>query len=146
HVVDFDVAGFVVHDKASGKILRQLSTREFWQRVEPTGKLVPKKDANDARMLYDPLSERWFACAAGTTEPGCFLAGGPHQFVSTRDVVPWLLKPPQEPRWICIARFLRRKRDAAILEDPNALGTVIEAVFSGFKPIWEKTELMAHAN
>src|SRR5262249_53677877 len=25
HVVDFDVAGFVVHDKVSGKILRQLS-------------------------------------------------------------------------------------------------------------------------
>jgi hypothetical protein len=69
HVVDLDVAGFVVHDKASGKILQQLSTREFWQCVEPTGKLVPKKDANDARMLHDPLSERWFACAAGTTEP-----------------------------------------------------------------------------
>src|SRR5262245_55651061 len=74
HVVDFDVAGFVVHDKANGKILRQLSTREFWQRVEPAGKLVPQKDANDARMLYDPLSERWFACAAGTTEADCFLA------------------------------------------------------------------------
>src|SRR5262249_31295190 len=68
HVVSFDVAGFVVHDKATGKSLRQLSTREFWQRVEPAGKLVPQKDANDARMLYDPLSERWFACAAGTTE------------------------------------------------------------------------------
>jgi hypothetical protein len=25
-------------------------------------------------MLYDPLSERWFACAAGTTEADCFLA------------------------------------------------------------------------
>src|SRR6516164_6574868 len=74
HVVDFDVAGFVVHDKASGKILRQLSTREFWQRVGPAGKLVPQKDANDARMLYDPLSERWFACAAVTTDADCFLA------------------------------------------------------------------------
>jgi hypothetical protein len=74
HVVDFDVAGFVVHDKASGKILRQLSTREFWKRVKPAGKLVPQKNANDARMLYDPLSKRWFACAAGTTAPDCFLA------------------------------------------------------------------------
>jgi len=74
HVVDFDVAGFVVHDKASGRVLLSLSTREFWQRVEPAGKLVPQKDANDARILYDPLSERWFACAAGTTEPDCFLA------------------------------------------------------------------------
>src|SRR5262245_44762998 len=74
HVVDFDVAGFVVHDKASGKILQKFSTREFWQRVNPEGKLIPVKDANDARLLYDPLSKRWFACAAGTTEPDCFLA------------------------------------------------------------------------
>src|SRR5262249_56951417 len=48
HVVGFDVAGFVVHDKASGAILRQLCTRELWQTVEPAGKLVPQKDANDA--------------------------------------------------------------------------------------------------
>src|SRR5262245_44017980 len=74
HVVDFDVAGFVVHDKTTGKILQKLSTREFWQRVKPEGKLVPTKDANDARILYDPLSKRWLACAAGTTEPDCFLA------------------------------------------------------------------------
>jgi hypothetical protein len=85
HVVDFDVAGFVVHDKVSGKILRQLTTREFWQRVEPVGKLVPQKDANDARMLYDPLSERWFACAAGTTEADCFLAVS----TSTDPTKPW---------------------------------------------------------
>jgi hypothetical protein len=74
HVVGFDVAAFVVHDKETGKVLRRLATREFWQQVEPAGKLVPEKDANDARLLYDPLSERWFACAAGTTEPDCFLA------------------------------------------------------------------------
>jgi hypothetical protein len=85
HVVGFDVAGFVVHDKASGKVLRQLSTREFWKSVEPAGKLVPQKDANDARMLYDPLSERWFACAAGTTEADCFLAVS----ISSDPTRPW---------------------------------------------------------
>lgn len=74
HVVDFDVAAFVVHDKLSGKVLQKQSTREFWQRVEPAGKLVPHTEANDARMLFDSLSARWFACAAGTTEPNCFLA------------------------------------------------------------------------
>src|SRR5262249_18412694 len=74
HVVSLDVAGFVVHDKASGKILRQLSTQEFWEQVEPAGKLVPQKVANDARMLYDPLSECWFACAAAVPEADCFLA------------------------------------------------------------------------
>ena len=74
HVVDFDVAGFVVHDKESGEVLRRWTTREFWQQVEPAGTLVPVQNANDARLLYDPLSERWFACAAGTTEADCFLA------------------------------------------------------------------------
>ena len=84
-VVSFDVAGFVVHDKTSGKVLQQLSPRDFWQRVEPAGKLIPQREANDARLIYDPLSERWFACAAGTTEPHCFLA------VSTRSdpTEPW---------------------------------------------------------
>lgn len=74
HVVDFDVAGFVVHDKLTGKVLNRLSSQEFWQQVEPAGQLVPQANANDARIIYDPLSKRWFACAAGTTEPDCFLA------------------------------------------------------------------------
>ena len=68
------IAGFVVTDKTTGRVLSQLSTREFWERVEPAGKLVPQNDANDARILYDSVSGRWFACAAGTTEPDCFLA------------------------------------------------------------------------
>lgn len=74
HVVDFDVAGFVVQDKETGAVQRRLTTREFWHQVEPAGTLLPVQNANDARMLYDPLSHRWFACAAGTTEPDCFLA------------------------------------------------------------------------
>lgn len=74
HVVDFDVAAFVVHDKSSGEALRKLSSLEFWQQVEPAGQWVPRANANDPRIIYDPLSKRWFACAAGTTEPDCFLA------------------------------------------------------------------------
>jgi hypothetical protein len=74
HVVDFDVAAFVVHDKVSGEILKRLSPEEFWKQVEPAGSLVPDRVANDARMLYDPLSQRWFACAAGAPEADCFLA------------------------------------------------------------------------
>ena len=74
HVVDFDVAAFVVHDKTTGEVLKRLSTEEFWKHVEPAGSLVPNRVANDARMLYDPLSQRWFACAAGAPEAGCFLA------------------------------------------------------------------------
>lgn len=74
HVVSFDVAGFTVHDKATGSVLQRLSPAEFWQHVNPVRTLVPTANPNDARIIYDPLSERWFACAAGTTEPDCFLA------------------------------------------------------------------------
>jgi hypothetical protein len=74
HVVDFDKGGFVVHDKATGKKLQRYSPREFWNKVEPSGSFDPQKDANDPRILYDPLSQRWFACAAGTTVADCFLA------------------------------------------------------------------------
>jgi hypothetical protein len=73
------------------------------------------------------------------------VAGGGHQYVPSADVVLWLLKPPQEPKWICVARFLRRERDAAILENPAKLGAVMATVLSGFRPIWEQTEVMAHA-
>lgn len=74
HVVDFDEGGFVVHDKLTGKELQRYSTREFWQKVEPAESMDPQKDPNDPRILYDPLSERWFACAAGTTVADSFLA------------------------------------------------------------------------
>jgi len=35
HVVDFTMGGFTVHDKATGKVLRHLSQRQFWNHVEP---------------------------------------------------------------------------------------------------------------
>ncbi|GIX04575.1 MAG: hypothetical protein KatS3mg114_0444 [Planctomycetaceae bacterium] len=74
HIVGFDVAGFTVHTKEMGSVVKRLSPREFWDQVHPSGTLVPVAQPNDARILYDPLSERWFACAAGTIEPDCFLA------------------------------------------------------------------------
>lgn len=85
HVVAFDVVGFVAQDKASGKELQRFSASEFWQQVQPAGSFAPKENPNDSRIVYDPLSKRWFACAAGTTEPDCFLA------VSTSDdpTQPW---------------------------------------------------------
>jgi hypothetical protein len=86
-----------------------------------------------------------FAAASQLEIEWSDLRGGGHQYVVTGNVVPWLLTPPQEPKWICVARFLRRERDAAILENPTALGAVIEEVLSGFRPIWEQVEVMAHA-
>ncbi len=47
HVVDFTEGGFTVHDKATGKALRHLSQREFWNQVEPANSIDPQKEAND---------------------------------------------------------------------------------------------------
>jgi hypothetical protein len=64
--------------------------------------------------------------------------------IGTGEVVRWLQSPPAEPAWIFVGRLLRRTQDAAVLQNPDALGTVIETVFAGFRAIWEQTELMAH--
>jgi hypothetical protein len=69
--------------------------------------------------------------------------GGSDQVIPTGDVVRWLPNPPQEPRWIFVGRLLRRDRDAAVLQEPNALGNVMQAVLCGFRPIWEETQVMA---
>jgi hypothetical protein len=97
HVVDFDEGGFVVHDKATGKTVQRFSTRDFWQHVEPAKSINPQKNPNDPRIIYDPLSERWFACAAGTTVADCFLAVS----TSSDPTQPWdgvkLPLPPTDP-------------------------------------------------
>jgi hypothetical protein len=71
---------------------------------------------------------------------------GPLQFIPTSGVVPWLLNPLREPVWIFVGRLLRRTQDAPTLEDPNALGSVMQAVLCGFRPIWEQTQMMANAS
>ncbi len=73
HVVDFTIAGFTVHDKATGKTLRHQSQLEFWKQVQPVGSLDPSPHANDPWMVYDPLSERWFATIAGTGTGASYL-------------------------------------------------------------------------
>ncbi len=66
HLAVLDEAGFVVQEKATGKVLQKMTPREFWNKVEPAGSFDPQKECNDPRILYDPLSQRWFACEAGT--------------------------------------------------------------------------------
>src|SRR5262249_18419669 len=58
----------------TGNVLRHLGQREFWNNVEPPHSIDPQKDANDPWMLYDPLSQRWFATVAGPSDPDSFLA------------------------------------------------------------------------
>ena len=65
------------------------------------------------------------------------------QFVKTKEVVDWLLNPPDEPWWIFVGRLLRRGSDKHTLEDAGAMKAVIESVFGSFRPIWEKTQTLA---
>ena len=85
HIVDFTTGGCTVHDKATGAVRRHLTQREFWNHVEPTGSLVPQADANDPWIVYDPLSQRWFATVAGTSPGVPFLAVS----VSSDPMQPW---------------------------------------------------------
>jgi hypothetical protein len=64
-------------------------------------------------------------------------------FVPTREVVPWLYDPPREPMWIFIGRLLRRETDAHVLADQVLLGDIMETVLCGFRPWWERTQLLA---
>ena len=66
-------------------------------------------------------------------------------FVPTDKVVPWLLQP-EDLSWVLVGRLLKRGKDALILEDPFRLKQVIESVFTGFRPIWEQTQIMSKIN
>jgi hypothetical protein len=65
HVVDFTNAHVVIHDKKTGKVIRRMTQTEFWKATKPAFDL-PK--LNDPRLLYDPLSKRWFAVIAELTK------------------------------------------------------------------------------
>jgi hypothetical protein len=65
HVVDFTNANVVIHDKKTGKVIRRMTQTEFWKNTKPAFNL-PK--LNDPRLLYDPLSRRWFAVIAELTK------------------------------------------------------------------------------
>lgn len=82
-------------------------------------------------------------------EQGEYEGVADQSFVPTSDVVNWLRNPqnpPQKPGWIFIGRLLRSDQDAAVLENPEALGNVMQAVLCGFRPIWQKTQMMARPN
>jgi hypothetical protein len=65
YAVSFNGGGFLVQDKTTGKVVERLSKRDFWtKRVEANWSFDPNVGFNDPKMIYDPLSERWFAAAA----------------------------------------------------------------------------------
>jgi hypothetical protein len=71
-------------------------------------------------------------------------AGGPLRFVPTEDVTPWLTRAP-EANWLFIGRMLRCGVDAHLLEDPVQLAQIIEATFTGFRPLWDQAMGAARA-
>jgi hypothetical protein len=74
HVVDFEDSWFMVHDKATGQVIVQMTMSNFWMFVEAKNTFALVKP-NDPRMLYDTLSGRWFAsCADDATQHRLYLA------------------------------------------------------------------------
>jgi len=72
HTAVLDDRAFVVHDKATGKVLRDETQHEFWLKVLPAGTF--DLHANDPRLLYDPVTRRWFAWVQGLTPANGYLA------------------------------------------------------------------------
>ena len=72
HAVTLDDRAFVAVDKATGKVVKDLTQHDFWQAVRPAGTL--DLHANDPRILYDPFSERWIAWVQGVDPPNGYLA------------------------------------------------------------------------
>src|SRR5882724_3423564 len=66
HVVDFVGAYFIVRQKITGRILQQQTQKQFWSALG-----VNPGTLNDPRIVYDPVSNRWYAVSAG---PYIFLA------------------------------------------------------------------------
>ena len=66
NVVDFVGAYFIVRQKITGRILQQQTQKQFWSALG-----VNPGTLNDPRIVYDPVSNRWYAVSAG---PYIFLA------------------------------------------------------------------------
>jgi hypothetical protein len=72
HAVVLDDRAFVAVDKATGKVVRDLTQHDFWLGVQPAHTL--DLQANDPRILYDPLSGRWIAWVQGVNPMHGYLA------------------------------------------------------------------------
>jgi hypothetical protein len=72
HTAVLDDRGLVVQDKATGKVLRNETQHEFWLKVLPAKTF--DLQANDPRMLYDPITQRWFAWVQGLKPAHGYLA------------------------------------------------------------------------
>lgn len=66
HLVQVTNRGFAIYDKASGQVLKKTSLDQFWRSM---GLPAAKATNNfDPRIIYDPMSQRWFTVAADRTD------------------------------------------------------------------------------
>jgi hypothetical protein len=72
HTAVLDDRAFVVLDKTTGKVVQSLTQHEFWFRVQPVNSF--DLQANDPRILFDPLSGRWIAWVQGISPANGYLA------------------------------------------------------------------------
>jgi hypothetical protein len=72
HTAVLDDRAFVVQDKATGKVLRDDTQHDFWLKVIPAKSF--DLQANDPRLLYDPITQRWFAWVQGISPANGYLA------------------------------------------------------------------------
>jgi hypothetical protein len=72
HAVALDDRAFVAVEKATGKVVKDLTQHDFWLGVQPARTL--NLQANDPRVLYDPLTGRWIAWVQGVDPMNGYLA------------------------------------------------------------------------
>jgi hypothetical protein len=72
HAVTLDDRAFVAVDKATGKVVKDLTQHDFWLGVEPANTF--DLHANDPRILYDPLTGHWIAWVQGVDPMNGYLA------------------------------------------------------------------------
>jgi hypothetical protein len=92
HTAVLDDRAFVVHDKATGKILQNDTQHDFWLKVLPAKTF--DLHANDPRLLYDPITRRWIAWVQGLNPENGYLAIS----TSSDPTEPWRgVKMPMPP-------------------------------------------------
>jgi hypothetical protein len=72
HTAVLDDRAFVVQDKATGKVLQDDAQNVFWLKVLPAKAF--DLQANDPRLLYDPITQRWLAWVQGLQPANGYLA------------------------------------------------------------------------
>jgi hypothetical protein len=72
HTAVLDDRAFVVQDKATRKVLQNDTQHEFWLKVLPAGTF--SLHANDPRLLYHPMTQRWIAWVQGLDPQNGYLA------------------------------------------------------------------------